>query len=220
MRTLALATGVFLAATPGAAQSLPRDRTEFSVGAASGRLLASVSRSIRFVSAGPLSGGVGLRVTGIREGNAEYHTARKSLLDQGISHQIQVDPATFVAINLGAYGNLRIAKNLELGASLDLIGATLGGKRQSHFIGGSAGQSGQGEVRPTSFNSFSYGDRDHGSLYSEFSLGYWFAKRVGVRAGLVHYVTEETLRTTPLTPTDDRFRRFSSVGFVGLNLKL
>src|SRR5262249_8457817 len=74
------------------------------------------------------------------------------------------------------------------------------------------------QASPPSFNLLTLGRGDKGTLDSEFYVAWWFDDRVAIRAGASHVVTE-LVTDEPLDDGNDRFRRGTTLFFVGASYR-
>lgn len=120
----------------------------------------------------------------------------------GLASRVDIAPEVW-ALNLMVSAELGLAGPFELGANLDLAGVAAG---PSRMAGGE-------RLVPARGSLFLYGDRDRGSLNSEYYLGVAVTPRLRIRAGLSHYVTGYRVADGPTRP---RYLRFDSVPFLAL----
>ncbi len=105
------------------------------------------------------------------------------------------------AVALAVSGDVRLTGSLALGANLDLLGLTAGPSRQQDGV----------DLAPGRGAIFLYGNRDRGSLTSEFFARWRLTPRWAVRGGLSHYVTGYQQRHG-----EGRYLRFETVPFAAV----
>jgi len=199
MRAFPLCTVALLLATvPAQAQRIDWDG---SVGvsrdawraAATGIWRVEVGRSLRL--------GVGARLS--RYGG-ESSSSRSPDEDRPAALPLRVRLAPSVwGLNLAVEGQVRVLGPLAVGANLDLAGIATGSSRRDSGL----------RLEPARGSLFRYGDRDRGSLNSEYFLGLQAGSALALRAGVSHYVTG--YRGTA-GGVSTRYLRFDTVPFLAL----
>jgi hypothetical protein len=204
-----LLTLVFAAlATPLAAQqsSIVLDA---SLGAKSGawRTAFSAWRPLLGVT-GRFRVGVGVRASTFG-GDPTPYTNRGSVQGALIAN-VSIDPAVH-ALDAALFAELRLADGLSLGANLDVVGVA----------GGSTRSSGTLTTKPQTLSYFRYGSADHGALNSEFFAVLRVTPRLGIRAGLSHYVTDYVVTDGGgAGAPSSRYQNFETVPFIAVRLRL
>ena len=108
-----------------------------------------------------------------------------------------------VGLNLFGEVALRASGRVTLGANLDLAGVAAGPSR--------------GGFRPARGTLFLYGNRDRGSLNSEFFAAVAASDRIQLRAGLSHYVVGYELVADG--GGTSRYQRFFDAAFVAVRIR-
>lgn len=116
--------------------------------------------------------------------------------------RVDLAPAV-VGVNLFGELAFRVARRVTIGANLDLVGVAIGPER--------------GGRRPARGSLFLYGNRDRGSLNSEFFGAVTVSERVSVRAGMSHYVVGYDQAGDG--GGRSRYQRFFDAGFVAVRLR-
>jgi opacity protein-like surface antigen len=233
-----LITSVILALVVSdvAAQTL-RPKTELEVDATLGvgdQIFTGTLAGTRWHSIGKkrrLQLGYEFKLTNVSVGKTDYITAPSSLSRENSSFLItlfsplnepKVDTLTvssgqYFMISAAFNARYFLSERWSIGMDIDVVGATFGRVSNGVFRAGSEGRAPSVEsASPASFQLLLVGDNDIGNLYSEFYVSYELNEHIGLRAGLSHVVTEVTT-DRPLTFDNDRFRRFSNLGFVGVS---
>ena len=162
-----------------------------------GRAAISALWSIRL---GPLSLGAGPRLSAYQGGSQVFTRRAGSTAD--LPDTVLLDPSV-VGVNAEVVGELVLGGPVSLGANLDLLGVAVGPTRR---VAGNDFQPGHGSL-------FQYGNRDRGSLNSEFYVRLRVSGPWEVRGGLSHYVVGYT---TSSAGGQGRYQRFQTVPFVGI----
>jgi hypothetical protein len=152
------------------------------------------------VDIGGLRLGAGPRLTHFA-GNASNYRGRGSL-PAGIPSRLALAPDVW-ALNLAVSGQLRLAGPLAAGANLDLVGVAAGPSRIAAAT----------RLEPSRGSLFLYGDRDRGSLNSEFFVAVTVGRQLSVRAGVSHYVTGYRIADRSAS---GHYLRFDTVPFLGV----
>ncbi len=106
---------------------------------------------------------------------------------------------SILGLNLFGEVRLRVARPVELGANLDLFGAALGADDAARW------------------SLFLYGNRDRGSLNSEFFASVDVTRRMRLRGGLSHYVIGyQAPRNDDGGP--ERYQRFFNAVFIAVRI--
>lgn len=194
---------VLLAAVPLAAQT-PRATLDVSFGADEGvRVGISTMRTTPiFQGRGRL--GVALRGN-LFTGSAESFTNRGAVIG-GLAPAMTIEPWVGAAA-LAVVAEGRLGRGWRAGMNLDVVGVALGPTRTTGTV----------EAKPARWSSFRYGNRDRGSLNSEFYASYDLSNRLTVRAGFSHYVLGYEA-TDPSFGTS-RYQKFFTTSFVALTVK-
>jgi len=187
---------------------------DFSVIALSANRLHGLGRSHRFRV------GYGLRLASAFGSNTDYRTAPAKLTsgNQSIVALFSEDiPANIDTLRFGTsqFNSLNVSINLEyavtrrfsVGANIDAIGFSSGGKQTGTFTSKSrTGLTGTAQpASPTAFNLLLIGDSDLGSLSSEYYVRYQASPKLSIRGGFSFQFNEYTT-TRKLRLDNDRFR--------------
>jgi len=118
----------------------------------------------------------------------------------GLGSRIALAPEVW-ALNLAVSGEVGLVGPLAAGANLDLAGVAAGPSRGV----------GAERLEPARASLFLYGDRDRGSLNSEFYLSVATGAGLRLRGGASHYVTGYRV-----TGSGVRYLRFDTVPFLAV----
>lgn len=199
MRAFPLCTVALLLATvPAQAQRIDWDG---SVGvsrdawraAATGIWRVEVGRSLRL--------GVGARLSRYGGESSSYRSPDENR-PAALPLRVRLAPSVW-GLNLAVEGQVRVLGPLAVGANLDLAGIATGSSRRDSGL----------RLEPARGSLFRYGDRDRGSLNSEYFLGLQAGSALALRAGVSHYVTG--YRGTA-GGVSTRYLRFDTVPFLAL----
>ncbi|MBL8977689.1 MAG: hypothetical protein JNM53_04715 [Gemmatimonadetes bacterium] len=199
MRAFPLCTVALLLATvPAQAQRIDWDG---SVGvsrdawraAATGIWRVEVGRSLRL--------GVGARLSRYGGESSSYRSPDEDR-PAALPLRVRLAPSVW-GLNLAVEGQVRVIGPLAVGANLDLAGIATGSSRRDSGL----------RLEPARGSLFRYGDRDRGSLNSEYFLGLQAGSALALRAGVSHYVTG--YRGTA-GGVSTRYLRFDTVPFLAL----
>lgn len=171
--------------------------------------------------------GARISVMGIGNGT-RFLTAPAKLTKDDKNMDTIVMPNNFVAFtNLYLKLSYDLHKRIYLGFDIDVLGFSLGGKRENlDFFGGEKSQqtgaaSGQvAEAKPTSRNQLIMGDLDRGSLNSTFFAGVRVTDNFSIEAGLSFVFTEFTTDRKVGGPQNDRFRNKAGLATLGVSYRL
>ncbi len=189
---------------------------DFSVVALSVNQLHGLGRSHRFRI------GYGLRLASAFGSNADYRTAPANLTsgNQSIVALFSNDlianidtvrfPKTQInSLNVSINLEYAVTRRFSVGANIDAIGFSFGGKQTGTFTANSPVRSSLSgtaqEASPTTFNLLLISDSDLGSLSSEYYVRYQASSKISVRGGLSFQFNEYTT-ARKLTFENDRFR--------------
>ena len=120
-----------------------------------------------------------------------------------------------IALNLFAQARVRIVRELEVGANIDVFGYGFGSSVGTAYYAPGSSFSVRQPARVSHLDLLELGSADRGQLDSEFFVGYRFGQ-IGVRAGFTHF-SLELMTKTPLDGGRDRFRHAFSGGFAALS---
>jgi len=120
-----------------------------------------------------------------------------------------------IALNLFLQARVRIVRELELGASIDVFGYGFGSTVWAAYEAPSSSFAPYQAANVSHPDLLKLGSADRGQLDSEFFVGYRFG-HIGVRAGFTHF-SIELMTKMPLDGGRDRFRHAFSGGFAALS---
>lgn len=186
-----------LAPAPGAAQHLTAD---LSVGASGSAWRSAATFLYQVDVARRAQLGAGVRLTRFGGDHVRYRSVGSR--PTGFPTHLDLAPNMW-ALNLAVAAQLRLHGPLSAGANLDLAGVAAGPTRTAGAV----------TARPARGSVFLYGNRDRGSLNSEFFLAVRVRNHVGLRVGVSHAVTG--YRGTSNSGSA-RYLRFNTVPFVAV----
>ena len=136
-----------------------------------------------------------------------YEGESASFRNQGaisptLPDQLPIDPAVW-GLNVMVSAQARVLGPLAVGANIDLVGVAGGAQRPQGTV----------TLEPARGSLLLYGDRDRGSLNSEFYVAVPVGQRIEVRGGMSHYVVGYHAQDGA---TSTRYLRFDTVPFVGV----
>jgi hypothetical protein len=189
---------------------------EFSLAALSINRLHGLGRSHRFRI------GYGLRLASAFGTNTDYRTAPANLTsgNQSIIALFSEDivanidtvrfPKTQInSLNASIHLEYALSRRFDIGANIDAIGFSVGGKQTGTFTSKGPGRSsltGTAQTAsPTAFNLLLISDSDLGSLSSEYYVRYRLNPQFSLQGGLSFQFNEYTTNRK-LTFENDRFR--------------
>lgn len=202
-----------------AAQAGPAtvQRWEVALGTDGTTALANIGlqRLWPVAAGGRLRVGGGLRWSSWAGGNQKLSTAQPSLIDAGRIDTLEVPVGWHNAVNLGVHAVVQASDRVALGANLDVFGYSWGTSQVGtlRLLGAPGGQ--RVTASPAQWNVFRGGTRDRGTLASEFWIGWDVRRDLRLRAGLNHFVLEQTTPTLG-TGENTRHRRFGNALFVSI----
>lgn len=187
----------------GAAQ-FARPSLDVSFGADEGIRVAFSATRTTPVFGGRARVGLALRGT-LYSGDSTAFTNRGTVVG-GLAPSMTIEPWVAAAA-LAVVAEGRLGRGWRAGMNLDVVGVALGPTRTTGTV----------EAKPARWSSFRYGNRDRGSLNSEFYASYDLSSRLTVRAGFSHYVLGYEA-TDPSFGTS-RYQKFFTTSFVALTVK-
>ncbi|TAH04525.1 MAG: hypothetical protein EAZ16_05220 [Sphingobacteriales bacterium] len=161
--------------------------------------------------------GTGVRFIGFYGTNVNFTSAPPALAGKPSSED------TLLAANPGIYAlnavvniGYQFSKKIQVGFNIDATGVSFGPTGKPAYI--SNGVSSTVSAQPTSFNLLLIGNRDKGTLNSEFYLRYAFNNKISVKGAYQFLFTELTTDTNVQTSPrlNDRFRNKASLASFGL----
>ena len=150
---------------------------------------------------------------------------------------VRYDYVTMTSLNVGIRAQLNLGP-VEIGASADLVGLTLGKSRTGRY------QSSKGQFRlysasgadstttyfqgvntfqssrPSTFNLRLLGDNDIGTLSTEVYARVRVSQRIGVKLGYQWLTTETTVSNRDVIADNSRFRNRVGMGYLALTFPL
>ena len=199
MRTFPLLSFALLLTTlPAQAQRLAWDGSIGVSGdawraAATGLWRVEVGRSLRL--------GIGARLSRYGGETSSYRSPDGNR-PAALPLRVRLAPSVW-GLNLAVEGQVRVFGPLTAGANLDLAGIATGSSRRDSGV----------KLEPARGSLFIYGDRDRGSLNSEFFLGLQAGSALTLRGGVSHYVTGYRGMAGGAST---RYLRFDTVPFLAL----
>ncbi len=195
---LLISFALLIATVPAQAQRLEWDG---SVGvsrdawraATTGLWRVEVGRSLRL--------GIGARLSRYGGETSSYRSPDENR-PAALPLRVRLAPSVW-GLNLAVEGQVRVFGPMTVGANLDLAGIATGSTRRDSGL----------KLEPARGSLFIYGDRDRGSLNSEFFLGLQTGRALALRAGVSHYVTG--YRGTA-GGESTRYLRFDTVPFLAV----
>jgi hypothetical protein len=184
-------------ATPAAAQKVDLD---LSAGGSASAWRAAVSSQWRQPIGSHLALGAGLRLT--RYGGQVAIQRNQGPVTADLPEEIEVAPEIW-GLNIVVSVRGQLTGMVAVGANIDLIGVATGPTQE---VGSAA-------VGPARGSVLQYGDRDRGSLNSEFFLAARVTRNLELRAGMSHYVTGFRASAEG---SATRYLRFESVPFLAV----
>jgi len=186
---------------PALAQGFDLDA---SMGYSTGAWRAAAGSQWRLSLGSRLTLGTGLRLTFYDGERATYRN--QGLTSTALPDQLPIDPAVW-GLNVMVSAQARLVGPFAAGANIDLVGVAGGPTRQ---VGAVA-------LEPARGSLLLYGDRDRGSLNSEFFVALPAGSRLELRGGMSHYVVGYRARDGSAAT---RYLRFDTIPFVGLRWRL
>ena len=126
------------------------------------------------------------------------------------------------SLNAVIYIEYKITDKIGIGFNIDAVGFSFGPESDGHLISSNSPNSGTEIVvsKPTPYNVLLVSDNDIGMLNSELFVNYDFTNRLSVNLGFTFLFTEYTT-DAPISYNfdNDRFRRKSLLGMIGINYK-
>lgn len=150
---------------------------------------------------------------------------------------VRYDYVSMTSLNIGIRGQINLGR-IEFGASVDLVGLTLGRSRIGRYsssTGKFALQSSLGtdsttiyyqgnnvfqNSSPSNFNVRLLGDNDRGTLATEIYARIHVTQRIGVKLGYQWLTTETTVKNRDVIVDNDRFRNRSGMAYVALTFPI
>ncbi len=159
--------------------------------------------------------GVGARWSSWIGGSQTLSTAEPSLIRAGRVDSLEVPVGWHSAMNLAGHLAIQATERVALGANLDVFGWSWGTSQVGtlRLLGAPGGS--RVTANPQQWNVFGGGTRDRGTLASEFWVGWDVRRDLRLRAGINHFVLEQTTPTLG-TGENTRHRRFGNAVFVSI----
>lgn len=168
----------------------------------------------------------------LTRGKTGFSALGAPLIDQNVD-TVRFDYVTTTALNVGIRAQVNLGK-VELGASADLLGLTLGRWRDVRYISSTGRfRTGAGDTTltfqganasqrafPTRANVRLLGDNDRGTLATEVYARVRLNQRVGIKAGYQWLTTEVTVANRDIVANNDRFRHRVGMAYVAVTLPI
>jgi hypothetical protein len=149
---------------------------------------------------------------------------------------IRYDYVTMTSLNAGIRAQINLGR-LELGASVDLLGLTLGRRRTGRYRSSTGrfvlknranvdttlffqGTNVLQGTRPSRVNTRLLGDNDRGTLSTELYARVRINQRVGVKVGYQWQTTETTADNRDVVADNNRFRNRVGMAYVAITLPI
>jgi hypothetical protein len=145
---------------------------------------------------------------------------------------LRFDLATMTSASLGVRLQVNLGR-VELGASADLFGLTLGRRRTARYrsstgrfaTGDSTSASFQGtnafqRTRPSYMNLRLLGDNDRGTLSTEVYARFHLGQRLAIKAGYQWLTSEYTVQNRDIIADNNRFRNRAGMVYLGLTFPI
>lgn len=165
-----------------------------------------------------------------RGGNTGFNALGASLVASRLD-TLRMSSASGTSLNLGVRAQINL-KYVEIGASADILGLTLGRNRIGQYISSTGtfatGKSGVDSIarfagpyvsqtaKPTLANFQLLGDNSIGTLATEVYARVLVGQRLGVKVSYQWLMTEYTASIRNLADDNNRFRSRSGLVYVGL----
>ena len=172
----------------------------------------------------------------LTRGKTGFNALGAPLLAENID-TVRYDYVSMTSLNVGIRAQLNLGR-IELGASADLLGLTIGKSRIGRYqssTGKFALQSSLGtdsttiyyqgnnvfqNSSPSNFNVRLLGDNDRGTLAMEVYARIHITQRIGVKLGYQWLTTETTVKNRDVVADNDRFRNRSGLAYVALTFPI
>ncbi|GIV38220.1 MAG: hypothetical protein KatS3mg033_0020 [Thermonema sp.] len=167
-----------------------------------------------------LEAGYGLRATFFSGKERYFETADASLRQDAANiDSLYIESASVGALNAFVLIEARPLEKWRVGFNIDLGGFSVGGRRNAAYRAQGSNQTVPVSASPTAFNILLVGDRDIGTLNSNFYVTYDIAGRWRLRAAYQYLFVEYTTEA-PLRNDNDRFRYKASMVSVAVIKRL
>ena len=169
----------------------------------------------------------------LTRGKTGFGALSGPLIDRNID-TVRMDHATMTSLNVGIRAQVNLGR-IELGASADLLGLTLGRRRTGRYQsstglfsvtksksgGDSINAPFQGanvfqRASPNGFNVRLLGDNDLGTLSTEVYARVHVSQRVGVKVGYQWLTTQVTVQNRDIVADNNRFRNRANMLYLAL----
>ena len=141
---------------------------------------------------------------------------------------VRMDYATMTSLNVGVRAQVNLGR-VELGASADLLGLTLGRRRSAIYRSSTgrfkvdstttrpfAGTDVFQQASPNGFNVRLLGDNDLGTLSTEVYARVHVSQRLGVKVGYQWLTTQVTIQNRDVVADNNRFRNRANMLYLAL----
>lgn len=167
----------------------------------------------------------------LTRGKTGFGALGAPLLNQNID-TVRYDYVTTTALNLGIRAQVNLGR-LEIGASADLLGLTLGRWRDVRYISSTGrfrtsdsttapfqGANASQRAYPTRANLRLLGDNDRGTLVTELYARVRLSQRVSIKAGYQWLTTEVTVDNRDIVADNNRFRHRAGMAQIAVTLPI
>lgn len=164
--------------------------------------------------------GYGLRFNG-NFGKGDFTTAPADLTsDEKNLDTIRVGDYNINSLNASIHINYAISNKFELEFNIDAVGISFGESIDADYksikrLASTPLPANKQAAKPTAFNLLLVGDRDLGSLNSEFKIKYYFKPKWSLNVGAT-YIFAEYTTTNKLFKENDRFRQTTLMPMIGI----
>lgn len=145
---------------------------------------------------------------------------------------VRFDYVTMTSLSFGVRAQVNLGR-VELGASADILGLTLGRRRTARYRSSTGlfnldsaqtasftGDNVFQRARPSHLNLRLLGDNDMGTLSTEVYARVHVSQRLAVKVGYQWLTTEVTVQNRDVIADNNRFRNRAGMAYVGLTFPL
>ncbi|GAB4041992.1 hypothetical protein [Spirosoma jeollabukense] len=163
----------------------------------------------------------------LTRGKTGFGALSEPLIVQNID-TVRYDYVTITSLNVGVRAQINLGR-VELGASADLLGLTIGKRRIGRYIS-STGQFADTDTtnayfqgvntyqssKPGTVNVRLLGDNDRGTLSTEVYARIYITRQVGVKFGYQWLTTETVVTNRDIVSNNNRFRNRAGMAYLAL----
>jgi hypothetical protein len=145
---------------------------------------------------------------------------------------VRYDYVTMTSLSFGVRAQINLGR-VEIGASADLLGLTLGKRRIGRYIS-STGQFAASDTsnayfqgvnmyqssKPSTVNIRLLGDNDRGTLSTEVYARIHITQQIGLKLGYQWLTTETTVTNRDIVADNNRFRNRSGMAYLALTFPI